>query len=303
MQLYWIVLSLALITTGCSKQSAKLPEAVEQVGEGVFLFTHDDERSLFLVDTEGVIVTDPLGIDAAPKYKRAIAAITDAPVKYVVYSHYHWDRVAGAEVFLRDGAEVIAQESCAERFSVNPNPDVVTPDITFETDYVVKVGDQQLGLNYFGPSHSDCMTVFTVEKQGLMQIVDLVNPPAAAFPENPTIPYIRPHNLREFFQRTIEFAAERNIDTVVASRVMPDAASGAGSSATGPVSLVNDQAAFWNAIFEQSSSVRAAGGVGIDGLVRLEYVDLDQFDDYAGYRKEDLPSIMRRVFSYYDMGR
>ena len=66
---------------------------------------------------------------------------------------------------------------------------------------------------------------------------------------------------------------------------------------------MNDQAAFWNAIFEQSSSVRAAGGVGIDGLVRLEYVDLDQFDDYAGYRKEDLPSIMRRVFSYYDMGR
>ena len=56
-------------------------------------------------------------------------------------------------------------------------------------------------------------------------------------------------------------------------------------------------------IRDRSSSVRAAGGVGIDGLVRLEYVDLDQFDDYAGYRKEDLPSIMRRVFSYYDMGR
>ena len=87
MQLYWIVLSLALITTACSKQSAVLPETVEQIGEGAFLFTHDNERSLFLVDTEGVIVTDPLGIDAAPSYKRAIAAITDAPVKYVVYSH------------------------------------------------------------------------------------------------------------------------------------------------------------------------------------------------------------------------
>jgi hypothetical protein len=136
-----------------------------------------------------------------------------------------------------------------------------------------------------------------------MQIVDLVNPPVAAFPENPTIPYIRPHNLREFFQRTIELADERNIDTVVASRLTPDVADGEVSSATGPISIVNDQAVFWNAIFEQASSVRAAGGVGIDGLVRLKYVDLDQFNDYAGYRKEDLPSIMRRVFSYYDMGR
>lgn len=303
MQLYWMVLSLALITTACSKQSAKLPETVEQIGEGAFLFTHDNERSLFLVDTEGVIVTDPLGIDAAPSYKQAIAAITDAPVKYVVYSHYHWDRVAGAEIFLEDGAQVVAQERCAERFRINPNPDVVIPDITFDTDYVVKVGDQQLSLNYFGPSHGDCLTVFTVQDQGLIQIVDLVNPPAAAFPENPTIPYIRPHNLREFFQRTIELADERNIDTVVASRLTPDGADGEGSSATGPVSIVNDQAVFWNVIFEQASSVRAAGGVGIDGLVRLKYVDLDQFNDYAGYRKEDLPSIMRRIFSYYDMGR
>ena len=229
MQLYWMVLSLALITTACSNQSAKLPETVEQIGEGAFLFTHDNERSLFLVDTEGVIVTDPLGIDAAPAYKQAIAAITDAPVKYVVYSHYHWDRVAGAEIFLRDGAQVVAQERCAERFRINPNPDVVMPDITFDTDYVVKVGDQQLSLNYFGPSHGDCLTVFTVEDQGLMQIVDLVNPPVAAFPENPTIPYIRPHNLREFFQRTIELADERNIDTVVASRLTPDAASWCGS--------------------------------------------------------------------------
>ena len=303
MQRYWVAFAVVLMATACSKQSTTLPEAVEQVGEGAFLFTHNNERSLFLVDAEGVIVTDPLGTDAAPAYKQAIAAITDAPVKYVVYSHYHWDRVAGAEIFLEDGAQVVAQDRCAERFLVNPNPDVVMPDITFDEDYIVKVGDQQLSLNYFGPSHGDCLTVFTVEDQGLIQIVDLVNPPAAAFPKNPTIPYIRPHNIREFFQSTIALADERNIDTVVASRLTPGAADGEGSSATGPVSIVNEQAVFWNVIFEEASSVRAAGGVGIDGLVRLKYVDLDQFNGYAGYRKEDLPSIMRRVFSYYDMGR
>jgi glyoxylase-like metal-dependent hydrolase (beta-lactamase superfamily II) len=305
MRIYALAFLPVLIAAGCSTQPVELPAAVKKVGEGVFLFTHDGERSLFLVDDEGVIVTDPLGTDSAPEYKRAIAAITDAPVQYVVYSHYHWDRIAGAEVFSRDGAQVIAQERCAERFRLNPNPDVVLPDVTFEAEHLVTVGDQQLGLHYFGPSHGDCLTVFTIEDEGLMQIVDLVNPPAAAFPINPTIPYMRPHNLREFFSRTIELAAERNIDTVVSSRVVPgaDSTGGAGSPATGPVSLVQEQANFWNVIFEQAKAARAAGGVGIDGVLRLDYIDLEQFDDYAGYRKEDLPSIMRRVFAYYDMGR
>lgn len=304
MRIYWIAFALALAITGCTMQPEKLPDAVERVGDGVFLFTHGEERSLFLVDAIGVIVTDPLGSDAARQYKRAIAVITDAPVRYVVYSHYHWDRVAGAELFTRDGAQIVAQERCAERFQANPNPNVVMPNVTFDANHTVKVGDRQLGLHYFGPSHGDCLTVFTVEDEGLMQIVDLVNPPAAAFPDNPNVPYIRPHNLREFFARTMELATELNIDTVVASRVAPDAASNAGSSpATGPVSLVQEQADFWNTVFEQVDAARAAGGVGIDSVVRVKYIDLDQFDDYAGYREEDLPTIMRRVLAYYDMGR
>lgn len=304
MRIYWIAFALALAITGCTTQPEKLPDAVERVGDGVFLFTHGEERSLFLVDAIGVIVTDPLGSDAARQYKRAIAVITDAPVRYVVYSHYHWDRVAGAELFTRDGAQIVAQERCAERFQANPNPNVVMPNVTFDANHTVKVGDRQLGLHYFGPSHGDCLTVFTVEDEGLMQIVDLVNPPAAAFPDNPNVPYIRPHNLREFFARTMELATELNIDTVVASRVAPDAASNAGSSpATGPVSLVQEQADFWNTVFEQVDAARAAGGVGIDSVVRVKYIDLDQFDDYAGYREEDLPTIMRRVLAYYDMGR
>ena len=43
--------------------------------------------------------------------------------------------------------------------------------------------------------------------------------------------------------------------------------------------------------------------MGIDSFVRLKTIDLTPFEPFDGYRKEDLPIIMRRFVGFYDMGR
>ena len=297
----------AWVLAGCGPSAPPtLPANTERVADGVYLFQSGGHRSLFLVTDAGVIVTDPLNAEAAGDYRDAIAAITDQPVKFVVYSHYHWDRVSGAEVFTEQGAQVIAQERCAERFRDNPNPAVVMPDITFDDRYEVSLGGKTLDLYYFGPSHGDCLTVFLAKPAGLLQIVDLVHPPRAAFPADRNVPYVKPHNLRQFFTAVEALAEQEGVTEIVASRVtlVDDGAGGRQPSPpTAPVSVIADQARFWNLIYTAVETARAEGNVGIDSFVKLKTIDLAPFEPFDGYRKEDLPIIMRRFVGFYDMGR
>jgi hypothetical protein len=55
----------------------------EKLAENLYAFRYGPYRSLFMVTSEGVIVTDPQSPEAAEKYREAIASITQLPVKYV----------------------------------------------------------------------------------------------------------------------------------------------------------------------------------------------------------------------------
>lgn len=280
--------------------------SVERVDEGVYLFQSGAERSLFMVTDAGVIVTDPLNAAAATHYRAAIRSITNQPVKYVVYSHYHWNRVAGGRIFADEGALFVAQERCAERFKVNPNPAVVMPDITFAEHHSIELGDQTLHLHYFGPAHGDCLTVFEIDPAGLVQIVDMVNPPGASFPENPLVSYIKPHNLRQFFAALNQLVDRQGIERIVASRVRTVTGSDGvvrPSPPTGPVSIIQDQARFWDAIRAAVEKAEEEGSVGNDSMVPVSAVDLEVFRAFDGYDAAALPIIMRRFVGFYDMGR
>jgi hypothetical protein len=294
---------IVCVLTGCGPRTH--PD-VERLADGTFLYRSGDQRSLFLVTDDGVIVTDPIDTAVAKSYRAAISAITDQPVKFVVYSHYHWDRVAGAQIFKDEGAQIIAQEKCAQRFLENPNPEVVSPDITFEDIYEVTLGGKSLDLYYFGPSHGECLTVFVARPANLVQIVDLVNPPQAAFPIDPNVPYVKPHNLQQFFSSVMEMVADQGVTEVIASRVteIPDQDGRMEASpTTAPVSIIDDQARFWSAIHSAVEVAEVEGNVGIDSFVRLKTIDLTPFTPYAGYNEQDLPIIMRRFVGFYDMGR
>ncbi len=274
----------------------------EKVADGVYLFRSGSQRSLFLVGETGVIVTDPLNQAAAKVYRESISRVTKLPVKYVVYSHYHWDRAAGGQIFREEGARFISQERCAQRFRVNPNPAVVMPDITFSERLDVNVGDMTLQLYYFGPSHGDCLTVFLVEPANLMQVVDIVNPPRASFPVDPNVPYVKPHNLRQFFRAVDNLAVERSVQGILASRAGPPV-DGVAIPTTGPVTLIRDQAGFWNKIYSTVEIAREQGQLGLDSFVKPDGIDLEIFKPYAGYEPANLPIIMRRFVGFYDMGR
>ena len=102
-----VLLTLALLSLsaipfslGVHAQSIDLfTKDTTELAPGVYTFSAFSARSLFVVTDDGVIITDPVSTKNAADMRAAIAEVTDQPVKYVIYSHQHWDHVLGGQIF------------------------------------------------------------------------------------------------------------------------------------------------------------------------------------------------------------
>ena len=77
-------------------ETAKITDGVYafNLGAGELPYT-----SMFVVTGYGVMVIDPINSDSATALLQEIRKITDEPIKYVFYSHDHWDHTSGGQVF------------------------------------------------------------------------------------------------------------------------------------------------------------------------------------------------------------
>src|SRR6516162_7064222 len=99
------VIARALVAPASAQQPAPPPFATTKVADNVYIFRYGNHQSMFIVTPAGVIATDPIGERRTVKpYIDAIQAVTKAPIKYVIYSHSHFDHIAGGKPFKDLGA-------------------------------------------------------------------------------------------------------------------------------------------------------------------------------------------------------
>merc|ERR1719229_1847449 len=141
-----------------------------QITDGVYAFNLGalelPYTSLFVVTGYGVMVIDPINTDSAQALLAAIRNVTDEPIRYVFYSHDHWDHTSGGQVFKNEGAEIIAHTDANEWIKKNAGPDQIPADTTWsgnQKEY--SLGRFSIELYFFGPSHGNGMTIFVVNSE------------------------------------------------------------------------------------------------------------------------------------------
>ena len=88
------------------------PREIVNVKGDIYRARNNNYFSLFMVTPEGIILADPINAAFATWMKEQFAERFKVPVKYVIYSHSHWDHVEGGSVFA-DTARFIAHENMA----------------------------------------------------------------------------------------------------------------------------------------------------------------------------------------------
>lgn len=183
------LLACAVVTTQLSSQgqpAAQAPQIEVKKVEGtdnVYTFRNQNSQSMFIVTSEGVIVTDPVGYgrpQGGAQYLAEIRKVTNQPIRYLVYSHHHFDHIAGGRAFKEAGARVVAHRRALERLKVLNDPNTVLPDETFDKSRTITLGGTALELTYIGPNHSDSTLVVRLPKERIIFLVDLI--PVGAAP-------------------------------------------------------------------------------------------------------------------------
>src|SRR5438309_1809241 len=101
--------ALAAIILGGAAQAQQQPEqpkpppfATTKVEgtDNVYVFRYANHQAMFVVTRDGVIATDPIGYgrpQAVTTYVDEIKKVTDKPIKYLIYSHHHYDHISGGK--------------------------------------------------------------------------------------------------------------------------------------------------------------------------------------------------------------
>ena len=170
-----------MTTSAALPETAKGPQIdfskgylVEEIKDGLYWVTDGAYNTIFLTTGEGVIV-----VDAPPSigenYLNAIAEVTEEPITHVIYSHTHIDHIGAASIF-PDDAVIISQKNVALELEQRNDPNRPIPEVTFDDEYLLEVGNQSLELKYDGPMHEPGNIFIYAPQQKVLMVVDVIFP-------------------------------------------------------------------------------------------------------------------------------
>src|SRR5687768_17615227 len=161
-RIFMTLLACAILTTQLSSQgqpAAQAPQIEVKKVEGtdnVYTFRNQNSQSMFIVTTDGVIVMDPVGYgrpQGGATYLAEIRKVTNQPIRYVIYSHHHFDHIAGGGAFKAAGARFVAHRKAKERLEVLADPNTVLPDETVDKSRTITLGGTRVELTHVGLNH------------------------------------------------------------------------------------------------------------------------------------------------------
>ena len=160
------------------KASAQRPQCTTKVpGDNVYIFRNGNNQSIFVVTNEGVIATDPVAYgrpQGGAAFIEEIKKVTDKPIKYLVYSHHHFDHITGGMAFKDAGAKIVAHKRVNERLAVQNDAATPPADETFDKKRTITLGGTALELTFVGLNHSDSTLVMRLPKERVLFVVDLL---------------------------------------------------------------------------------------------------------------------------------
>jgi len=152
--------------------------------DNVYVFRNGNHQAMFIVTKAGVIATDPVAYGrptGGQQYLDEIKKVTDKPIKYLIYSHHHYDHIAGGKAFKDAGARIIAHKNATTRLKQLQDPATPLPDESVSNrGKTIKLGGTTLELKYVGRNHSDSSLVMRLPKEKIIFVVDLL--PIARMP-------------------------------------------------------------------------------------------------------------------------
>jgi len=283
------VLAATMLAGGvpASAQTAAPLFQTTRITEGVYLFRYGGHQAIFVVTPAGVIATDPIAYrrpQAATTYIAEIRKVTQAPIKYVIYSHHHYDHIEGGKPFKALGATFVAHRNAKARLDALKNPDVVPVDIAVGDLSVIELGGTRVELHFVGRNHSDNSLVMLIPRDRLAFAVDFIPIETVQFRDMPD------GYLPDFFD-SLDNLLKLDWDRLIPGHPY----------ALGRLGTKDDVRAHRQYLQDLSDAVRTAALAGKCFDDAMKEVKLPKYEKWANYERF-LPGNIERFCEYWGRG-
>jgi len=154
----------------CAQQQdfSKVEIKSTQLGEHLYLLQGAGGNITASVGADGVLMVDDEFAPLADKIRAALRAIADAPVRYVIDTHYHFDHTDANATFARAGATVIAADELRARLvsggtigngatisrEMKAAEPGALPQITFDHELTVHLNGEDVRAVHYPHAHT-----------------------------------------------------------------------------------------------------------------------------------------------------
>lgn len=141
---------------------------ITKVTGDVYRFQNKFHVNVFVITSDGVVVTDPINAEAAAWLTAEIGKMTDQPITHLVYSHSHGDHASGGSAY-GPVPTVIAQANAPEAIG-----DVFLTQ-RYDDEYSFSQGGKTFELTYLGPGHGTDLAAMVIRPENVAFVVDAVS--------------------------------------------------------------------------------------------------------------------------------
>jgi len=170
-----------------------VPLETQTLAENVTMFDGPGGAVAVLNGPDGKFVVDTFVALAWPRLKEALDVLGNAPVQYVIDTHWHFDHTDNNAHLHAAGAIVLAHENTKKRMSephdlpvlyrgpdgalaglhFDPSPAEALPQQTFTDSYKLLANGETLALQHVAPAHTDSDIYVHFEKANVISMGDL----------------------------------------------------------------------------------------------------------------------------------
>jgi cyclase len=169
-----------------------VPMETQKLADNVTMFDGPGGAVTVLNGPDGKFMVDSFVLPAWPKLKEALDGISNAPVKCVIDTHWHFDHTDNNAHLHAAGATVLAHENTKKRMSephdlpvlyrgpdgalaglhFDPSPAEALPQQTFAASYKLQANGETLALQHFAPAHTDSDIYVHFQKANVISMGD-----------------------------------------------------------------------------------------------------------------------------------
>lgn len=175
------LLAMSQLTAVTAQDSLKVQTITPQLS---VLFGKGGNIGVFS-GPDGVVLIDDQYAPATPQILAAVAELSDAPLRFVLNTHWHGDHTGGNENLGKAGSLIMAHDGVRRRMSseqfitafkqaVPASPPAALPVVTFGDDLSLHLNGDTLNAFHVARAHTDGDSIVRFERANVLHMGDVM---------------------------------------------------------------------------------------------------------------------------------